>query len=91
MVIFLILASLQFLHLFHSNNIKKTAFITISFGIAYGIFLELVQEFFVESRIGDLSDVVANTIGTLAGTLLMFLILKNNHKISTYFIDKTTD
>ena len=40
----------------------------------FGIFIELMQHFFIYGRQGDIIDVVANTIGCLLGIVLFKLI-----------------
>ncbi|NUM49864.1 MAG: VanZ family protein [Flavobacteriales bacterium] len=41
----------------------------VSFGITsiYGVAIELIQEFFITSRTGEVKDILANTIGVLLG------------------------
>ena len=41
---------------------------------SFGFLIELVQEFFVKERYFDIWDVVANTLGTISGVLLLFCI-----------------
>ncbi|WP_299820035.1 VanZ family protein [uncultured Pontibacter sp.] len=37
---------------------------------AFGVFVELMQHFFIQGRQGDLMDVLANTLGCLLGIVL---------------------
>lgn len=41
---------------------------------AYSILMELVQYFFIEYRSGDFMDALANIVGILVGTSLLFLL-----------------
>jgi len=91
MVIFLILAVLQFLYIFHFNRLKNALLKSFVFGVVYGIFLELIQDYFIDSRVGDVSDVIANTIGTFTGIIIMWIVLSYKNKISDYFIENTSD
>lgn len=33
----------------------------------YGVVIELIQEFFITSRTGEVKDILANTVGILLG------------------------
>lgn len=48
--------------------------------IAYGLFIELVQHFFTTNRKGDVLDLLADTIGSLFGVFLFYLIKKYRKK-----------
>ncbi len=55
---------------------EQKAIITLLFlSIAYGIIIELCQEYFTTSRSADVFDVVANIVGCLTG-LFIFKYLK---------------
>ncbi|EDM44263.1 glycine cleavage system protein H [unidentified eubacterium SCB49] len=53
----------------------KGLFIVFICAVIYGIIIEVAQEQFTTTRMADVKDVVANTIGCLSG-LLLFKILK---------------
>ena len=60
-------------------------FLSVSF---YGILMELAQFLCVTSRNAEFYDVLANTLGTIAGIFIFFVIfenlLKRNKKIEFY-------
>lgn len=68
-------ATLLFLWLHYLNNIgrlKSWLVILVLFFLAiiYGIIIELLQKYFTTSRMADLWDVVANSIGCICGLVL---------------------
>lgn len=46
-----------------------TTLLIVTFGITstFGLAIELIQEFFITSRTGEVKDILANTIGVLLG------------------------
>jgi len=47
--------------------LRKVLLYTLFFAIAYGILIEFLQYGFTENRHGDILDVLANSVGALAG------------------------
>jgi VanZ family protein len=54
---------------------QQKVIVLLFLSIAYGIIIELCQEYFTTSRSADVFDVVANIVGCLTG-LLIFKFLK---------------
>lgn len=50
----------------HHYAIRTSLFVSFIFGV----FIELMQHFFIYGRQGDIMDVIANTIGCLLGIIL---------------------
>jgi VanZ family protein len=50
-------------------NLKRIA-ITVLSCIVYGIIIEIVQQLFIETRMADFLDIIANSVGTLLGVLI---------------------
>jgi VanZ family protein len=48
-------------------TLRKVLLCAFFFAIAYGILIEFLQYWFTENRHGDIFDVLANSIGALAG------------------------
>lgn len=46
--------------------------------IAFGVMVELVQEFFIYKRHFSMKDIVANSFGTIFGILAMVFVTRNN-------------
>lgn len=42
----------------------------------YGIMLEAIQYFFLSDRFFEIPDIIANIIGSIAGTVFVYLFLK---------------
>lgn len=57
---------------FDSNNLLVYAFI---FASLYGILIEFFQFYFTQNRQGDILDVLANTLGAMAGVFVVRLYL----------------
>jgi VanZ family protein len=51
----------------YSIKTKKIFILITILGIAYGIFIELVQQYLITLRSFDLRDMIANSIGAVAG------------------------
>jgi len=58
------------------NSFKKYALLIFIFGSAFGILIEILQEYFTKSRSGEFLDVVSNCSGILTGILISKLISK---------------
>jgi len=60
------------------NNLNlsklKMYLILVLVGIAFGIFVELIQGSFIYRRYFDLFDILANSIGSIVGMLIVALI-----------------
>ena len=73
---FLIYLSLSFLWISYSSrvaNYKKTMTTIIMVMLLcffYGIIIEIVQQLFIETRMADFLDIIANSVGTLLGVLI---------------------
>ena len=71
--LYFILAYLMLWDNFYSkmnlSDIKVYIIITLA-GIAIGLFVELIQGFFIYKRYFDPSDIVANGIGTIFGGIM---------------------
>ena len=66
---------------FHKKNAKssipiKIAVIIILFGIFYGGFMEMLQEYIFINRSGNWYDFFANAIGAILGAVLFPFVLK---------------
>ncbi|WP_222983207.1 VanZ family protein [Flagellimonas meishanensis] len=48
-------------------TLQKTTWYMVSFAIAYGILIEVLQYTLTEDRMAEMGDVLANTIGAIAG------------------------
>ncbi len=53
---------------------SKLYLIIILTGIAFGIFVELIQGFFIYQRFFGVTDIIANSLGTIFGVILAALI-----------------
>ena len=66
---------------FYSFKIKRSLFAASAFSILFGLIIELIQSQATVYRTGEVSDFLANTIGALAMTMLIYLkkevIIKN--------------
>ncbi len=56
---------------YHKQKFTKTLFISVLFSFFYGIAIEILQEFFTESRQADLYDVLANLLGALLTSIVL--------------------
>lgn len=57
---------------------KNGAKIALLSGIFYGIILEVLQQFIFKNRYFDTMDILANSIGSLIGIVIFYLIYYNN-------------
>ena len=66
---------------FYSFKIKRSLFAASAFSILFGLIIELIQSQATVYRTGEVLDFLANTIGALAMTILIYLkkevIIKN--------------
>tara|TARA_B110000967_G_scaffold20789_1_gene19400 strand:+ start:456 stop:674 length:219 start_codon:yes stop_codon:yes gene_type:complete len=66
---------------FYSFKIKRSLFAASAFSILFGLIVELIQSQATVYRTGEVLDFLANTIGALAMTILIYLkkevIIKN--------------
>ncbi len=66
---------------FYSFKIKRSLFAASAFSILFGLIIELIQSQATIYRTGEVLDFLANTIGALAMTILIYLkkevIIKN--------------
>ncbi len=81
-IIYLLLSFLWISYFYKANNYNKVflpIILVIILCFFYGIIIEMIQELFIPLREADIFDVLANTIGTILGTLL-FWNVKNRIK-----------
>lgn len=73
-LVFLMIIGLskQYRYLFLRN---KAVQISLAIGIAYGIIIEIIQQF-IPGREFEVADIVANTIGCFMGYGLFYVIYK---------------
>lgn len=68
---------LWFKHLFFiQKNGKKNKIVLVVVAILFGILMELFQHFFTTTRQADFWDVVANTLGSLMGIIVVSSVFK---------------
>ena len=53
-------------------RIVQAIFFSFGFAVVYGIIIEGLQYGFTENRQGDILDILANTLGALAGIYLVY-------------------
>ena len=78
-IIHAILSLIWLTYFFVKKKGASTALMVLSiliFCLSYGIVIEVYQQMYVASRQADLLDVVANSIGTLAGLILFMNVKK---------------
>lgn len=63
----------------HSIKSKKSFLIITSLSIAYGIIMESVQQYFIPFRSFDIGDILANSIGSIAGYFISAKRFISNH------------
>ncbi len=56
-------------------NRKYVLFVVIS-AISYGIIIEVLQSVLTSSRQADFYDVLANTVGAIVGSVILFVVKK---------------
>ena len=56
---------------------KKALLLTLAISIAYGGLTELLQEFLVPKRTGDWLDFLADSLGTVFGVLIFYLLCRH--------------
>jgi len=55
---------------------KRDLFLVMFVCSMYGILMELLQYFFLSDRSFEIHDIIANIIGSTAGTIFVYLFLK---------------
>lgn len=68
-----ILGSLALKEFKGSFSFKKVSFYILFFSLIYGMVIEVLQFSFTENRQGDFLDVLANSLGALAGWISLKL------------------
>lgn len=64
-----------YFNLIFKNNNKYNAFgVSFVLSVLFGIFIEIVQQWFTESRSGDVFDVLANVVGATLSISLFYLL-----------------
>ena len=59
---------------------RKRFFHIFIYGLSFGIFIEFVQ-YFLPYRDADIMDILADSIGLVAGVLLLYMIKDTNEEI----------
>ncbi len=65
---------------YDSNKLLKTALFMVAIGVFYGAMTELMQHFWIEGRYGSLWDLMADSFGTVFGTIIYVFTKKNREK-----------
>lgn len=63
-------------------HLKKTLLYAVLFAFFYGILIEVVQYSFTVDRHGDVLDVLANTMGALAGMLFIKRLISKGRSLN---------
>lgn len=58
---------------------KKVFIIITSLSIIYGVAMELVQQYFIPFRSFDYADMIADSVGSIAGYFISVKRFVNNH------------
>jgi VanZ family protein len=69
--------------LMHSENNHKWYFVIILFSVGWGVLMEMFQLMMDLGRSFDPSDIAANSVGALIGTLLYLLMAHLKQKIES--------
>ena len=75
--LFNIILFIPFSFSFYLATKKKPLDIIIS-GFLLSLLIEFIQPLLFESRIGDITDLFNNTIGTIIGVLIAYLLFRDN-------------
>ncbi|MBQ5778925.1 MAG: VanZ family protein [Paludibacteraceae bacterium] len=68
---------LSFVFMYNFGRVtSKTIFISLFFSIIYGGIIELIQQYFLLLRTGDLYDFLSDIIGAIIGVIIFLLIEK---------------
>ncbi|WP_051907800.1 VanZ family protein [Flavimarina sp. Hel_I_48] len=70
---------------FKNYTFNKILFITIGWGLFFGMVIEILQSEFTTYRSGDLWDMLANSTGILLAVLLLYILKKRLNRIKTKF------
>ena len=76
-VVFLVLGYLLNLTL-HLIGVRYASVFSFVYCLFFGLFMELLQEFLIDSRSGDMLDFASDSIGVLLG-IVLFLATKNKY------------
>lgn len=76
--IFTLLWFLYFKNQFSGMDTFKTVIIPLLLSIFFGLLIELFQNLFTTSRVADVYDVLANTLGAIFAVILIQLYEKYN-------------
>jgi VanZ family protein len=69
--------ALSFVFMYNFGRVTlKTIFISLFFSIIYGGIIELIQQYFLLLRTGDLYDFLSDIIGAIIGVIIFLLIEK---------------
>jgi len=71
-IVFFVLSLFLFADIRKNNpfSLKKTALLVFSVNFFYGLMIEILQLFFILYRSAEFLDLVANTLGIIAGCML---------------------
>ncbi|MES2485620.1 MAG: VanZ family protein [Bacteroidota bacterium] len=69
-----------FFRLNSKSNTLKLRFVVFLLAFAFGVFIEVCQEFFTIDRSADIHDVFANTSGSLGAIVVIWLAEKFKKK-----------
>lgn len=61
---------------YSKKHLLKVLCLMVVIGITYGVLTELMQHFLVNGREGSLYDLLADTLGTIVGTIFYALLQK---------------
>ena len=62
---------------------KKKPIYGILIGVALSLCVELIQPLLGEGRVGDISDIITNTLGTIIGVYIGRYFIKNSNETNT--------
>lgn len=73
----------------NGKNYRRKAFwITLSLGIVYGALTEVMQEFLVPGRNGNMYDWLADVIGSIFGAIIAVFLLRDRNNLKNEALDK---
>ena len=78
-----------FLYVLLDRGFRKEKFnfkiiVIFSISVTFGILMEICQHYFWENRLGDIFDVLANTLGVVLGIIFIKLWFKNRAEEKNY-------
>ncbi len=65
-----------YLNLRTNISAKRAKFISVFLAFTYGAIIEISQGLFTQGREADVMDIVFNTLGSVAGIILLWMIQK---------------